>query len=406
MRRRAALYLLLGLTTALLIVMLATGMQTGGSRDPNVWIRAHQHLFLLQMLDLAALFLFVVIGLYGLTVSKLQLQLRHQAEDFGDQMQTLLHRNEELAKVNEEYADQIAALEAEQEVKPALSLGDANQKVISALHWQVDAQARQLEAVHRTLEQQHTTLEELQQHVRRLEGDDAPSLTSTPSAPQLAEAEPIVTKPTMEAPEPDPSVEKFGLAPEEPEALLTPEEYAEEETPIAVAEWTGNDSSTMVWEMLEFDVSAVAPSETEPSPAPPADAGPVSPIALRSYPVDVSLLAVAAGHLSSIPEPTAPTPEPDRIEISVSSGSTKPSSPPEPPAQAVVAEEMPPAKTPTAVAFDQAESALSSLHSETQEALSSLRAQVEAILPPETQTAPAEESESPTTRRKPWHKRF
>ena len=43
MRRRAAFYLLLGLVTALLMVALATGVQTRGSADPNDWMQAHRH---------------------------------------------------------------------------------------------------------------------------------------------------------------------------------------------------------------------------------------------------------------------------------------------------------------------------------------------------------------------------
>lgn len=391
MRRRAAFYLFLGLVIALLIVALATGLQTHGSTNPNVWMGAHLHTPLLQMLDLASLFLFVVIGFNGVMVSRLQFQLRHQAEDFGDQMQSLLHRNEELVKVNEEYAEQIAALEVEQETPPALSLGDTGQKVIAALHWQVDAQARQLEAVHQALAQQHAALEELQQHVQVLEGNGAPALNDSPVSPQLAEAVP----PLVEV-QPEPTVAAAPPA--------SPAEFPAEE-PIAVAEWTGNDGSTLIGEMLEFDVSALV----APEPAAPARPKPIGLAGRLDYPLDDSFLAFAAGHLSSIPEPTPDPPqEPERsrterIEISVAAPA--PSSPAAPAAD----QDIPPPKTQAAAAFDMAESALSSLQSETQEALSSLRAQVEATLPPESTppvSAEAEEPPAPPARRKPWHRRF
>lgn len=402
MRRRAAFYLLLGLTTALLIVALATGLQTGGSADPNVWMWAQRHVPLLQMLDLASVFLFVVIGLYGLTVSRMQVQLQHQAEDFGDQMQTLLHRNEELAKVNEEYADQIAALEAPAGERPALALGDSSQRVISALHWQVDAQAQQLEAVHQALEHQHNALQELQQQMRSLGERTAPSLTgSTEAAPQPAETSPQAEELKAESSE----AESF----EEQEA-------APENEKVEIADWTVNDGSTLIGGTLEFDVSAFASADPAPSSSPqtvkPAEASPTpSPQTVRlaearTYPVDDSMLAVAAGHLSRMPD-AAPTSshEPERIEISVGKA---PASPLSSEAGADDAD-LSPSRTQGALALDLAESALSSLKSETQEALSSLRAQVEATIPKEpvpTVSVTDPEKSAQSSRRKPWHLRF
>ncbi|MCW3100614.1 MAG: hypothetical protein JWL77_6232 [Chthonomonadaceae bacterium] len=377
MRRRAALYLLLGFVTALLVVAMATGLQTRASYDPAVWMKAHRHVPLLQMVDLSAAFLFVVIGTYGLTVSRLQMQMRHQAEDFGDQMQSLLHRNEELAKVNEEYAEQIASLEVAHTEPPALALGDSGQRVIAALHWQVDSQARQLEAVHQTLAQQHDALEELHQHVHAREGSAAPSLTGvSASSPQLTDAPPSHSMPAETDSDAD---------------------LAEDER-IGIVDFTVNDGSTLVGETLDFDVSAFA----SPEPSPPDRPKPNAFAATRTYPVDDSFLAMAAGHISSIPEPTPP-PEPERVEISVGKGSATPI-PSEP--YVAAAEPPQPYKTQVCLDFDLAESALSSLQSETQEALSSLRAQVEATLPP----APTAESESDKSdqpaRRKPWHLRF
>lgn len=379
MRRRAAFYLLLGLVTAVLIVALATGLQTGGSTDLNVWLWAHRHLFLLQMLDMASAFLFVVISLYGLTVSRLQMQLQHQAEDFGDQMQTLVHRNEELSKVNEEYAEQIASLEAGQEAPAALSTGEGSQRVIAALHWQVDAQARQLEAVHRALEQQYDALRELQQHVHTLEESAAPPLAEEEAAPLLSDASvPASTPETAEA------------------------ETATSGQWSGIADETVNDGSTLVGEILDFDVSAFAPPEPSPLDSPQ----PIAFTEVRTYPVDDSLLAMAAGHLSSMPEvASTPSPEPERVEISVGKGSAKPA-----PSEVFAgAADSPPARTQGALALDLAETALSSLQSETQEALSSLRAQVEATLPQATMpSAPASEPDKSglTSRRKPWHLRF
>jgi len=417
MRRRAALYLLLGLVTALLVVGMATALQSGNSTDPHVWLWVHHHVPLLQMLDLSAAFLFVVIGTYGLTVSRLQLQLRHQAEDFGDQMQSLVHRNDELAKVNEEYAEQIASLEAVNSEPPALTMGDSGQRVVAALHWQVDAQARQLEAVHKTLEHQHEILEELRQHVHGLEGHEhaAPSLSqATTASPLLSETPPPITIPEPERElEHAPEVETQGKAEapkleleEASEAVLIPE-------PVGLAEGTGNDGSTLIGEMLEFDVSAFAsPEPPPPTPRPKstfARAGKRE--SARSYPVDDSYLAMTAGHLSSIPESappseeSAPFEEPEPIEISVGkSASTPPASEP-----FVEFEEVPPARTEGALALDMAESALSSLKSETQEALSSLRAQVEATIPPSTPSSdstPESDKSGQNSRRKRWHLRF
>jgi hypothetical protein len=380
MRRRAAFYLLLGLVMALLIVTLATGLQTGGSTDPNAWMWAQRHTPLLQMLDMASAVLFVVIGIYGLTVCRLELQLRHQAEDFGDQMETLLHRNEELVQVNEEYAEQIAALETDREESPAITLGDRSQRVLAALHRQVDAQAQQLETVHVALEQQNTALHELRQHVHHLEEDSAPRLAGGATAPTLVEARP-----------PDP----------------IPEDDAQQERALggestATADWTVNDHSTLIGGMLEFDVGASdaqeAPLQSRPQAVPWPEGG--------TYPVDDSMLAVAAGHLSSMPDAfPAPPPEPPRVEISVGIAPEARLSE-EPPA---ALHDLPPTRTQGALALDLAESALSSLKSETQEALSSLRAQVEASIPQEAAPAPTGESAravSPPARRKRWHLRF
>jgi len=379
MRRRAAFYLLLGLTTALLIVALATGLQTGGSADPRVWLWAQRHVPLLQMLDLASLFLFVVIGLYGLTVSRLQVQLQHQAEDFGDQMQTLLHRNDELAKVNEEYAEQIAALEGEKEEPPALSMGDSGQRVIAALHWQVDAQARQLDAVHQALEHQHNALQELQQHVHALAANPAaPSLSENASSPRLADASP-----------PAPASE------EEPETIAA-------EGHLGSMDWTGNDGSTLVGETLDFDVSAFVTAAGSPPNRPQA----VTAVEARTYPVGASLLAVAAGHLSSMPDTAPVSPSaPERVEIAVGKDPAVRA----PSGSAAEESELPPVRTQGALALDLAESALSSLQSETQEALSALRAQVEATNPQErAPSIPAAEPEKSSNagRRKPWRMRF
>ncbi len=402
MRRRAVFYLFLGFTTALLMVALATGFQTGGSTDPNAWMWAQRHVPLLQILDLASFFVFVVIGLFGLTVGRLQVELQHQAEDFGDQMQTLLHRNDELAKVNEEYAEQIAALESQQEEPPALAMGDSNQRVISALHWQVDAQARQLEAVHRTLEHQQDTLQELQQHVHALAAtSQPPALSEHAASPQAVDT----SSQTSHA-SPLPSMPEKTVV----EAKATETAAAEEDTkdrsdnPGAIADWTANDGSTVIGEILEFDVSAFASPEPSPPPSPP----PITLAEIRTYPVDNSFLAVAAGHLSSMPEsnpaPT-PAPEPTRVEISVGKGAAS-SKPPE---ISVESPDLPPPRTEGALALDMAESALSSLHSETQEALSSLRAHVEATISLEpTLAAPVAEPEkaNPAGRRKPWRMRF
>ena len=379
MRRRAAFYFLLGLTTALLIVALATGFQTGGSRDPNAWMWAHRHVPLLQMLDLASAFLFVVIGLYGLTVSRLQMQLQHQSEDYGDQMQTLLHRNEELAKVNDEYADQIAALETGQTERPALSMGDSSQRVVAALHWQVDAQAQQLEAVHTALDEQRSLLQDLRQHVDTLQESAGIHLTERAASPLLAEAA---------LHDPEPPTEEMEADPQQEHASLV--------------DWTVNDGSTLIGQMLEFDVSGFGSPEAPPQQAPQA----VKLAAARTYPVDTSLLAVAAGHLSSMPDTAPPPPpEPERVEITVgASSATTPLA--ELPADF---EDLPPPRTQGAIALDMAESALFSLQSETQNALSSLRAQVEATIPQET--APLISGNEPEksgqpTRRRPWHLRF
>jgi hypothetical protein len=384
MRRRAAFYLFLGLTTALLIVALATGLQTGGSRDPNAWMWAQRHIPLLQIIDLAAVFLFVVIGLYGLTVSRLQVQLQHQAEDFGDQMQTLLHRNEELAKVNDEYAEQIAALEFPPEEHPALSLGDSGQRVISALHWQVDAQAQQLEAVHRALEHQQSALEALQQQVQHSLGERraAPSLHEGPISPQLAEASSPATA--------NPKADALEFV-ESPPA-------GSDNGNVGIADWTVNGRSTLIGEMLDFDVGAFASAEAAPAQSPHT----IKLSEGRTYPVDDSMLAVAAGHLSSMPY-AAPAPPPERIEISVGKVAEAPLS-----AEPFTEGSDPaPYRTQGALALDIAESALSSLHSETQEALSSLLAEVEATIPQAT-PAPLAEPEKSTqpARRKPWHLRF
>ena len=418
MRRRAALYILLGLVTALLVVGMATELQIGNSTDPNVWMRAHRHVPLLQMLDLSAAFLFVVIGTYGLTISRLQLQLRHQAEDFGDQMQSLLLRNDELAKVNEEYAEQIASLEAAPPESPALTMGDSSQRVVAALHWQVDAQARQLEAVHKTLEHQHDVLEELRQHVHSLDGQVAPSFTDkTLTPPRLQDAPPPST-----IPEPERELEPASEAatPATAEALVSEPEEVDSEgdaseavlirEPAGLAAGTGNDGSTLIGKILEFDVGAfISPEPPQPAPRPKsafARAGRRE--RAPSYPVDDSFLAMAAGHLSSIPDSSAnPSPEPESelVEISVGkSASTPPSSEP-----SLESRDDPLVRTEGALAFDMAESALSSLKSETQEALSSLRAQVEATIPQTPPvSAPTTEPDkpSPNSRRKPWHLRF
>lgn len=370
MRRRAALYFVLGLATAMLIVALATGLQTGGSPYPNDWLRAQRRLPLLQMLDLAAVFLFVVIGLYGLTVSRLQLQLQHQAEDFGDQMQTLLHRNEELAKVNDEYAEQIAALETDLETSPTLVLGDRSQRVVAALHRQVEAQAQQLEAVHLALAQQHTDLQELRGQMHTLQQSAVPRLAEEAEAPRLSESPALFSPPEEREP-------------------------AAEEANPNFADWTANDSSTLIGGVLEFDVSGFAPLESPHMP----DLQAVFAAEARTYPVDDSFLAVAAGHLSSMPDP-APTPpsEPPRVEIRVG---PEPDAVPPP-------SDLPPTRTQGALALDLAETALSSLQTQTQEALSSLRAQVEATIPQEAAPAAASGGEPERTppKRRPWHLRF
>ena len=380
MRRRAAFYFLLGLTTALLIVALATGLQTGGSRDPNAWMWAHRHLPLLQMLDLAAVFIFVVISIFGLAVSRLQVQLQHQSEDYGDQMQTLLHRNDELAKVNDEYAEQIAALETGGIESPALLMGDSSQRVLSALHWQVDAQAQQLEAVHRALEQQHDALQELRQHVDTRGENSVRSLTGSADSPWLSEASPPRREEEDAQQETEPNRERGGFI-----------------------DCTVNDGSTLIGEMLEFDVGAFVSPPTSAQNGPQA----VQLADVRTYPVDSSLLSVVAGHLSSMPDASpAPPQEPERVAITVTAA---PPAPPslESPDDAL---SLPPRRTQGALALDMAETALSSLQSQTQDALSLLRAQVEAATaPPETDAPVLENVGEPPqqpARRRPWHLRF
>jgi hypothetical protein len=380
MRRRAAFYLLLGLAMALLIVALATGLQTGGSTDPNAWMWAQRHTPLLQMLDMASAVLFVVIGIYGLTVCRLGLQLRHQAEDFGDQMETLLHRNDELAQVNEEYAEQIAALEADSEESPAITMGDRSQRVLAALHRQVDAQAQQLETVHVALEQQNAALHELRQHLHHLEENSALHLAGGATAPKLVEAHP-----------PDPIPEDD-----------TQQETALDGESVATADWTVNDHSTLIGGMLEFDLGASDSREAPPQSRPQAVPWPKG----GTYPVDDSMLAVAAGHLSSMPYASPiPPPEPPHVEISVGTAPEARLSEEPPPGL----HDLPPTRTQGALALDLAELALSSLKSETQEALSSLRAQVEATIHQEAAPDPTGEptrAMSQPSRRKRWHLRF
>jgi hypothetical protein len=435
MRRHAAFYLVLGLATALLIVALATGLQTGGSTDSTVWLRAHRHNPLLQMIDLASTFLFVVIGLYGLTVSRLQLQLRHQAEDFGDQMQSLLHRNEELMKVNEEYAEQIAALEIDPAEKSAFSLGDGTQRVVAALQWQVDAHAQQLESIHRTLEQQHNALHGLQERLPPGDQNSAPAQVESPRSLRLAEAVPPVPKPQSTPSQPaapkkaepnatEPSVgEPKTAAPDVggPNAVAPQADALNAAAPPADApepeqaephrlqertgsvEATANDGSTLTGTMLDFDVSGFEAPEPAAESAPQAI--PLSDP--RLYPIGRSFRAGTAGHFSRKREPASePPPEVEPAEIAANSVSeaVQPTE-----ATASPLDSSPP-RTQAAAALDLAESALSSLQTETQEALSSLRAQVEATLPPETapRPVPAEEPEvsAQPTRRKPWHLRF
>ncbi len=374
MRRRTLFYLVLGIATALLIVTLATWLQTGGSPDPNVWLRAHKGSPLLQMLDLAAGFLFVVIGLYGLTVSRLQTQIRHQAEDAHEQMQKLIHRNEELAKVNDEYAEQIAALETHLQEPPQLTDGGISPPVVERLRRQVEAQAQQLESVHLTLEEQHTELLELRESVQTLAESAplrlAPAASATPhtaSPPDLAELEPTpVSRP---------------IAPGIPDA-------------------TRNDRSTLIGEMLDFEVAPIAfPDVFHAEPS--EDVRVSEP---GTYPVDDSLLAVVAGHMSSIPDPVAPQPAPAGRSETTTQEAAPASLSPDRDTEA----ERHSRRTEAREAFDVADSALSSLHNETQEALSSLRAQVEASLPRETIAPIAASAEKPNapSRPKPWRLRF
>jgi predicted ATPase len=230
MRRRTISYCLLGFTTSLLIVALATEIQTGKA-DLNAWIQAQRNVPLLQMLDVASVFLFVVIGLYGWATSRLQLETEPQVEARSDPPKTVPHQ---------------------------------------------------------TL--QHTNL---------LEERAAPCLAGGGHAPLFRE-----------------------YPPREP----TPDHAAQRETDAnreseGTADWTVNNDSTLVGEILEFDVGAAAALKVSQRDALQSAA---MPEARTTYPVDNSFLVVAAGHLSCLPE-SAPVsrPEETRVEISVGAASAE-----------------------------------------------------------------------------------
>ncbi len=377
MRRNVVVYLAAAVATALLIAALGTGLQTDSSHDPNVWLQAHRHAPLLQMLDLAAGFLFVVISLYGLTVSRLQMNLRHQTEDTRDQMQIMMHRNDELAKVNDEYADQIAVMETESQDwqdRSQRAEEEAGRQHVVKLQRQAESHAMQLESVHIAQEEQHYELSELRQSVLALTQRAPQRLASAPTAPLLEE----------------PALISHALS--DLEIPLLPGPGAVESTEIR--EPTRNDASTLIVGMLDFEIAPTAFLTAQDDNGHLAEPS--------TYPVDDSLLAVVAGHLSSLPEPTAVQASAG-VEITVQPTSQlKTLRPSEVPASLIEK------KTVAHEAFDVADFALTSLESDAHHALTSLREDVDAAKPQKSPLTAAEviAESAPPPRRKLWHLRF
>ena len=323
------------------------------------------------------LFLFVVIGLYGLTVSRLQLQLQHQAEDFGDQMQTLLHRNEELAKVNEEYAEQIAALEAEREEPP----GPRDRRQQSASHRRPALAGRCPGAA---VGGRPSGAGASARRRCRNFAANAHAGSRAPPAPCRGGGGPAALSQT-------------------PLALFRRRRrgaggsQAGERT-RNFADWTANDRSTLIGGILEFDVSAFCPPgivRTCPIHRP---ISPRKPAPIRS--------TTRSWRWRQGISPACRT----RPHSAVGAGARGDPVGTEPAAPSLdhASSDLPPARTQGALALDLAESALSSLQSETQEALSSLRAQVEATIPQEAApaAAPGGEPERTPPKPRPWHLRF
>src|SRR5437870_7867293 len=114
MKLRILLFMLFGLLASVLMVALATVQQSGGSGDMAEWLRAQRQNPVLWLLDGAALCIFIGTTMFGYLVDYFQStnrQLRSQSKEYSKQMAVMIERTAELAKRNDEYAEQIAGLE-------------------------------------------------------------------------------------------------------------------------------------------------------------------------------------------------------------------------------------------------------------------------------------------------------
>jgi hypothetical protein len=195
MKQRSALST--AIVTALLIVLVATGVQTGGSSDVGEWVRAQGKTPLLWVIDILAVIIALGIGLLGEIQSNYRENMRMHDEEYSKKMTAMLDHTTELAKINDEYADQIASLEAAASARQEALEEEARrltEQAFRALHGQVEANARQLDAVNMALQYQRGELRELRHGFRTLQSPEEASAT-----PRLTSAE----RAAIAGPEPD-----------------------------------------------------------------------------------------------------------------------------------------------------------------------------------------------------------
>jgi len=244
MKKRTLLFLLLGLVVAVVLIAAATALETGNSSNLQVWLRAHAHTPLLWMLDGCSVIIFLGIGLLGVAFNGFQEQARQESDDYAQQLDQLLERTEELAKLNDEYARRIADLEEAGEARQESFQSEARrltEQAFHALSGQVDANARQLDAVNMAMQYQRAELKELRANLR------AVSLSaSIPQATQFAIAEESAGK-ALPAPPSETGRQEAATASDSGEASG------------GVLDQTVNAGSTLIIGTVDFEIPAASP---------------------------------------------------------------------------------------------------------------------------------------------------
>lgn len=188
MKRRTALYILLGALFVVFLIACATALQTGYSRDPAEWLRAHRTTPLLWLIDFSAVYALLLTRLLIVSdkfcVNQSQ-ELMRAREEHHMQMDELLVQTEELEKTNAQNQEKIEALEAADATRQESFEQEARrltEQAFRALQSQVDAHTRQLEAVNLALQYHRAELKQLR-HGIVTEGEPNAGLLTNGAVP-------------------------------------------------------------------------------------------------------------------------------------------------------------------------------------------------------------------------------